>query len=151
MISILLEKYSLPELAEKIVFIAGHKVTNDPVAIPFSMVRHSNSNHMISWQSRFQQIFHHPCIGIISFTVFDFIFLGMISFFISFSLYFLALDFISISGSQSLVHTFQETHQKSSRRLSNEVSTESRHYEGESILPWQNKVSTFLLKKTQME
>ena len=38
MISILLEKYSLPELAEKIVFIAGHKVTNDPVAIPFSMV-----------------------------------------------------------------------------------------------------------------
>ena len=37
-ISILLEKYSLPELAEKIVFIAGHKVTNDPVAIPFSMV-----------------------------------------------------------------------------------------------------------------
>jgi glycerol-3-phosphate O-acyltransferase len=38
-ISILLEKYGLPELAEKVIFIAGHKVTNDPVAIPFSMGR----------------------------------------------------------------------------------------------------------------
>jgi len=38
-ISILLQRYLLPELAEKIVFLAGHKVTNDPVAIPFSMGR----------------------------------------------------------------------------------------------------------------
>jgi glycerol-3-phosphate O-acyltransferase len=38
-ISVLLEKYGMPELAEKIIFIAGHKVTNDPVAIPFSMGR----------------------------------------------------------------------------------------------------------------
>lgn len=37
-ISILLEREGLSDLAEKIVFIAGHKVTNDPVAIPFSMV-----------------------------------------------------------------------------------------------------------------
>ncbi len=37
-ISILLEKEGLNELSEKIIFIAGHKVTNDPVAIPFSMV-----------------------------------------------------------------------------------------------------------------
>ena len=28
----------MSHLAEKIIFIAGHKVTNDPVAIPFSMV-----------------------------------------------------------------------------------------------------------------
>ena len=51
-ISILLEKYSLPELAEKIVFIAGHKVTNDPVAIPFSMVRHWDSCHMLPYSIR---------------------------------------------------------------------------------------------------
>ena len=38
-ISILLEKNGMPSLAEKIIFIAGHKVTNDPVAIPFSMGR----------------------------------------------------------------------------------------------------------------
>lgn len=38
-ISILLEREGLSDLAEKIVFIAGHKVTNDPVAIPFSMGR----------------------------------------------------------------------------------------------------------------
>ena len=37
-ISILLEKHGLSHLAEKMIFIAGHKVTNDPVAIPFSMV-----------------------------------------------------------------------------------------------------------------
>ena len=37
--SILLEQENLSELAEKIIFIAGHKVTNDPVAIPFSMGR----------------------------------------------------------------------------------------------------------------
>lgn len=37
-ISILLEDQNLSELAEKIVFIAGHKVTSDPVAVPFSMV-----------------------------------------------------------------------------------------------------------------
>lgn len=37
-LSILLETVGLGSLAEKIVFIAGHKVTNDPVAIPFSMV-----------------------------------------------------------------------------------------------------------------
>lgn len=39
MISILLEEEGLSHLAEKIVFIAGHKVTNDPVCIPFSMGR----------------------------------------------------------------------------------------------------------------
>lgn len=38
-LSILLEKNGMPELAEKIIFIAGHKVTTDPVAIPFSMGR----------------------------------------------------------------------------------------------------------------
>ncbi len=38
-ISILLEKYGYSSLAEKIIFIAGHKVTSDPVAIPFSMGR----------------------------------------------------------------------------------------------------------------
>ncbi len=39
MLSILLERNGLGALAEKIVFVAGHKVTSDPVAIPFSMVR----------------------------------------------------------------------------------------------------------------
>ena len=38
-ISILLEKYGMGDLAEKVIFVAGHKVTNDPVAIPFSMGR----------------------------------------------------------------------------------------------------------------
>jgi glycerol-3-phosphate O-acyltransferase len=38
-LSILLEQEGLGALAEKIIFIAGHKVTNDPVAIPFSMGR----------------------------------------------------------------------------------------------------------------
>ena len=40
-LSILLEREdkSLGKLAESIIFVAGHKVTNDPVAIPFSMVR----------------------------------------------------------------------------------------------------------------
>ena len=36
-ISILLEKEGMASLAEKMIFIAGHKVTNDPIAIPFSM------------------------------------------------------------------------------------------------------------------
>jgi hypothetical protein len=54
-ISILLEKYSLPELAEKIVFIAGHKVTNDPVAIPFSMVSTADICYIL---------FHLKCIFI---------------------------------------------------------------------------------------
>jgi hypothetical protein len=34
----LLELHGLSGIAEKIIFIAGHKVTTDPVAIPFSMV-----------------------------------------------------------------------------------------------------------------
>ena len=38
-ISILLEREGYEKLAEKIIFIAGHKVTNDPIAIPFSMGR----------------------------------------------------------------------------------------------------------------
>lgn len=38
-LSVLLEQEGLSDLAEKIIFIAGHKVTNDPVAIPFSMGR----------------------------------------------------------------------------------------------------------------
>eukprot|EP01035_Chromulina_nebulosa_P025419 gene25419-33175_t len=38
-LSILLESVGLAQLAEQIIFIAGHKVTNDPVAIPFSMGR----------------------------------------------------------------------------------------------------------------
>lgn len=38
-LSVLLEQEGLADLAEKIIFIAGHKVTNDPVAIPFSMGR----------------------------------------------------------------------------------------------------------------
>merc|ERR1711871_1841277 len=38
-ISILLEEEGLGALAEEMIFIAGHKVTNDPVAIPFSMGR----------------------------------------------------------------------------------------------------------------
>eukprot|EP01031_Cornospumella_fuschlensis_P031849 gene31849-38510_t len=38
-ISILLEQAGLGELAERIIFVAGHKVTSDPVAIPFSMGR----------------------------------------------------------------------------------------------------------------
>lgn len=47
-ISILLEQEGLHELSEKIIFIAGHKVTNDPVAVPFSMVRyHEHSFHIV--------------------------------------------------------------------------------------------------------
>lgn len=39
-ISLLLETYpDLAPLAEQMIFIAGHKVTNDPVAIPYSMGR----------------------------------------------------------------------------------------------------------------
>lgn len=38
-ISILLEQEGLAHLAQKIIFIAGHKVTSDPVCIPFSMGR----------------------------------------------------------------------------------------------------------------
>lgn len=38
-ISILLEKGGLPDLADKIIFIAGHKVTTDPMAVPFSVGR----------------------------------------------------------------------------------------------------------------
>ena len=38
-LSILLERAGFSSLAEKIIFIAGHKVTNDPIAIPFSMGR----------------------------------------------------------------------------------------------------------------
>ena len=38
-LSVLLEQAGMGELAEKIVFVAGHKVTNDPVAVPFSMGR----------------------------------------------------------------------------------------------------------------
>ncbi|KAJ1433148.1 hypothetical protein B484DRAFT_326941 [Ochromonadaceae sp. CCMP2298] len=37
--SILLEQHGFAHLAEKIIYIAGHKVTSDPVAIPFSMGR----------------------------------------------------------------------------------------------------------------
>ena len=37
-LSVLLESVRLAQLAEQIVFIAGHKVTNDPIAVPFSMV-----------------------------------------------------------------------------------------------------------------
>lgn len=37
--SILLEEAGMSELGEKSIFIAGHKVTNDPIAIPFSMGR----------------------------------------------------------------------------------------------------------------
>ena len=38
-ISILLEEAGMGDIAEEMIFIAGHKVTNDPVAIPFSMGR----------------------------------------------------------------------------------------------------------------
>jgi len=38
-LSILLQKEGLGHLAEKVIFIAGHKVTTDPVAIPFSLGR----------------------------------------------------------------------------------------------------------------
>lgn len=38
-ISILLEANGMSSLAEKMIFVAGHKVTTDPVAIPFSMGR----------------------------------------------------------------------------------------------------------------
>ena len=38
-LSILLEKEGLGNVAEKMVFLAGHKVTTDPVAIPFSLGR----------------------------------------------------------------------------------------------------------------
>jgi glycerol-3-phosphate O-acyltransferase len=38
-ISLLLEEIGLSSLAERIVFLAGHKVTSDPVAVPFSMGR----------------------------------------------------------------------------------------------------------------
>lgn len=38
-VSIMLEKAGFPELAEQVVYVAGHKVTTDPLAIPFSMGR----------------------------------------------------------------------------------------------------------------
>ena len=37
-VSILLEQMGMTDLAERIIFVAGHKVTNDRIAIPFSMV-----------------------------------------------------------------------------------------------------------------
>lgn len=37
--SILLEREGMSDLGEQSIFIAGHKVTNDPIAIPFSMGR----------------------------------------------------------------------------------------------------------------
>ena len=38
-LSILLQEEGMGALAERVIFIAGHKVTTDPVAIPFSMGR----------------------------------------------------------------------------------------------------------------
>lgn len=38
MLSVLLEQHGHGALAEKIIYLAGHKVTTDPFAIPFSMV-----------------------------------------------------------------------------------------------------------------
>lgn len=38
-LSILCEKEGVDNFAENVIFIAGHKVTNDPIAIPFSMGR----------------------------------------------------------------------------------------------------------------
>jgi glycerol-3-phosphate O-acyltransferase len=38
-VSIMLEKAGYPEHADKVVYVAGHKVTTDPLAIPFSMGR----------------------------------------------------------------------------------------------------------------
>jgi len=38
-VSALLEKHGYAEEAEKIIYVAGHKVTTDPLAIPFSMGR----------------------------------------------------------------------------------------------------------------
>lgn len=38
-ISVLLEEEGYSELAEKMIFVAGHRVTEDPLAIPFSMGR----------------------------------------------------------------------------------------------------------------
>ena len=43
-VSILLERSGYGALAEKIIFMAGHKVTNDPVAIPFSKVLTADIN-----------------------------------------------------------------------------------------------------------
>lgn len=37
-VSIMLEQNGFGSLAEKMIFVAGHKVTTDPAAIPFSMV-----------------------------------------------------------------------------------------------------------------
>jgi len=39
-LSLLLEREGVEELAEKCIFVAGHKVTTDPLAIPFSMGRY---------------------------------------------------------------------------------------------------------------
>jgi glycerol-3-phosphate O-acyltransferase len=38
-VSLMLEKAGFPEHADKVVYVAGHKVTTDPLAIPFSMGR----------------------------------------------------------------------------------------------------------------
>lgn len=38
-LSILLELYGHSDIAERTIFVAGHKVTTDPVAVPFSMGR----------------------------------------------------------------------------------------------------------------
>jgi hypothetical protein len=38
-VSITFEDQGFKALAEKVICVAGHKVTTDPVAIPFSMVR----------------------------------------------------------------------------------------------------------------
>ena len=38
-LSLLLETEGYEDTAEKTIFVAGHKVTTDPLAIPFSMGR----------------------------------------------------------------------------------------------------------------
>lgn len=106
-ISILLEKYSLPELAEKIVFIAGHKVTNDPVAIPFSMVRHWYTIHTLFCSNRDVYKYSMTCIDVvyfslsdficISLTLYSFVLLHFLSYFLFFFTDFIFLQFVSIA------------------------------------------------------
>lgn len=44
-----MEDSGFKALAEKVICVAGHKVTNDPVAIPFSMVSSCVLPHVWRW------------------------------------------------------------------------------------------------------
>ena len=135
-ISVLLQNAGFADVAERMIFIAGHKVTSDPVCIPFSMVSIHNNIHDVFMSIYYVLIRYYHTIHTIVCTLYMLV--AAILLYCCIILYTVThiytCIYTALAGSQPHLHPQQEAHQEPARGHAQKTGAEPTEHDGMSCI-----------------